>query len=272
MPHVDRHGVITTAEGVDGDKLWLSCLGLTLFDLRAWLRSEANCPHQYPGPISESLRVEIQSPAIRTQSGSKNHKKPRPSAKSKPLPSTGSEEESREFKRWKADYANAPAIKPIAIKIRAGDLLIQPSGNLHAPYTCTNVLMRGTMHWDSLDLEQILELSLLETAYPQLTNEDEAKDFYHLMQRCIARMKECKLYADDVYKWPPPHRWESIDKLFKEWQGANKETEPLKTIMKGCVCTLGACDSCACFHNHVRCGTQCHKADKGGENSNCRNC
>ncbi|KAF2245209.1 hypothetical protein BU26DRAFT_553692 [Trematosphaeria pertusa] len=97
MPHVDRH---------------------------------ANCPHQYPRPISESLRAEIQSSAIGTQSGSKNYHKPRSLAKSKPLSSTGSEEESGEFKRWKEAYANAPAIKPIAIKIRAGDLLIQPSGKL----------------------------------------------------------------------------------------------------------------------------------------------
>ncbi|KAK5429116.1 hypothetical protein LTR34_007575 [Exophiala xenobiotica] len=53
-----------------------------------------------------------------------------------------------------------------------------PIGDLiHAPYSMTDVLMTGTMHWDSRNLVQVMSQSLLELAHPSTTNEDPAKEF-----------------------------------------------------------------------------------------------
>ena len=41
----------------------------------------------------------------------------------------------------------------------------------------TDVLMTGTMHWDSRRMVSVLEQSLLELTYPTITNEDPAAEF-----------------------------------------------------------------------------------------------
>jgi hypothetical protein len=114
LPHLDHHGVITTATCDEGEKLWLTWPTLTDDELRVWQEGEEEAP---------------------------------------------------------------AAAVPFPIYIRPGDVLIQPRGRLHAPYSITDVLMSGTMHWDSREMASVLRSSLLEVEFPSLTNEDPAKQF-----------------------------------------------------------------------------------------------
>jgi hypothetical protein len=82
-----------------------------------------------------------------------------------------------ELHTWATELDIAPRPPPYAIYLSPGDLLVQPPGRVHAPYSLTDVLMTGTMHWDSRDMTRVLLLSLYERDHPKVTNEEPAKEF-----------------------------------------------------------------------------------------------
>jgi hypothetical protein len=164
MPHIDRTGVLSSVEGIVGNKLWLKWPGLSIAQLERWDESAADVPHDYQEASCSSL-------------------------------------DKHAFADWQQRYALAPCISPIATLIGRQDLFLQPSGMLHSPYSITDVLMHGTMHWDSRDIGRIMEFSMLETAHRTVTNEDQPNDFYHLMQRSIYKMMEDK-EGVSCFQWP----------------------------------------------------------------------
>jgi hypothetical protein len=47
MPHIDRSGVLSSVEGIEGKKLWLTWTGLAIEELRAYDESAADSPRAY---------------------------------------------------------------------------------------------------------------------------------------------------------------------------------------------------------------------------------
>lgn len=85
--------------------------------------------------------------------------------------------EDDEIAAWAESEQLCPNWRPMAILLRPGDTLVIPPGRIHAPYSLTDVLMTGTMHWDTRNLVQTMRQSLLELRHPSTTNEDPAKEF-----------------------------------------------------------------------------------------------
>lgn len=79
--------------------------------------------------------------------------------------------------RWATSDDVFPQPPPFPIYLDKGSLLIQPAGQVHAPYSLEDVLMTGTMHWDSRRMVQVLQQSHHEQQYPKVTNEDAAQEF-----------------------------------------------------------------------------------------------
>jgi hypothetical protein len=179
MPHIDRSGVLSSVECMEGKKLWLTWTGLAIEELEAYDESAADAP-----------RACQETPPSRTNDAA--------------------------FTDWQQNYASAPRIRPIAPLITAGDLYLQPSGELHSPYSSTDVLMHGTMHWDSRDTERIMQLAMLETHHRSITNEDEPNDFYHLMQRTMYKMREDKrCTGNGGFEWPDSNKKKKSEELFE---------------------------------------------------------
>lgn len=141
MPHIDRHGVLTTVFDDDGLKLW-----------PFW-------------------------------------------------PASG-------LKSW-AESGTIPTEPGIGLFLYPGCTLIQPRGTIHAPLSISNVLMSGTMHWDSRNMLDVLQLSLLEKESPHITNEDTAKEFLSKVQ-IIDELwrKECPAWT-----WGPSEDYERYSVL-----------------------------------------------------------
>jgi hypothetical protein len=79
-----------------------------------------------------------------------------------------------------SDSAEVDSLLPggaFAISIGPGDLWIQPAGTLHGAYCVTDCLMTGTMSWHEKSMLQVVEASLQELQYPEVTNEPASKDF-----------------------------------------------------------------------------------------------
>lgn len=80
--------------------------------------------------------------------------------------------------QWGASEAKTPrGRRPLGLYLSPGTMLIQPAGTVHAPFSLTNVLMSGTMFWDSREMVKILRLAKMAAMYPWVTNEDIAKEF-----------------------------------------------------------------------------------------------
>ena len=82
------------------------------------------------------------------------------------------------LREWAASDSlpNGPCV---GIYLAPGSLLVQPAATIHAPYSSSDVLMTGTMHWDSRSMCRVMELSALENLYPHITNEEPAKELRH---------------------------------------------------------------------------------------------
>jgi hypothetical protein len=78
---------------------------------------------------------------------------------------------------WVRGQAASPEASPFPLFLQSGDLLIQPPGTIHTPYSMTDVLMTGTMHWDSRQMVEILRETQFERHYPTVTNEDWSIEF-----------------------------------------------------------------------------------------------
>jgi hypothetical protein len=177
IPHIDRSGVLSSVEGIKGDKLWLEWPGLSIAQLKAWDDSAAAAPRAY-----------------------------------EEVPPSRSEGDA--FAEWQNRYAAAPCISPVATCVGPRDMFLQPQGMLLSPYSITNVLMHGTMHGDSRDIDSIMALTMLETSHRTVTNEDQPNDFYHVMQRAIHKMSDDK-QGDNGFKWPGDAAKRRTYRLFK---------------------------------------------------------
>jgi hypothetical protein len=151
LPHVDHHGVITTATCDEGEKYWLTWPELTDVEMEAWAADE--CEETYSGPAGV----------------------------------------------------------PFGIYLRPGDVLIQPRGRVHAPYSKTNVLMSGTMHMDSRDMVGVLRSSLFERRNDGITNELPAKQFTKKMLE-VDRLWKAQ---NPSYPWGTGEQYEEWSKLMK---------------------------------------------------------
>ena len=108
-----------------------------------------------------------------------------------------------EITSWADSTKDMPAESAFPLSLQPGDLLIQPAGRVHAPYSMIEVLMTGTMHWDSREMLNVLELSTLEREYPKITNEDTAQDF-------LERIMDVHfLWQRKSIGWP----WASLEKF-----------------------------------------------------------
>jgi len=50
-------------------------------------------------------------------------------------------------------------------------------GRIHAPYTITDCLMTGTMHWVTTEMLKVMQLCIEEKVHAEITNEDPAYEF-----------------------------------------------------------------------------------------------
>jgi hypothetical protein len=100
-----------------------------------------------------------------------------------------------ELRTWAKDGQYCPSFRPFAVFLRPGDILVLPPGRVHAPFSPTDVLMTGTMHWHSRHLVGVPIQSLLEVEHPTVTNEEPAKEF-------IGKMKNiAKFWRDRKGPW-----------------------------------------------------------------------
>ncbi len=93
------------------------------------------------------------------------------------------------------DYC--PRYRPFAVHLRTGDMLIVPPGRIHAPFSMSNVLMSGTMHWDSRNMVEVARQSLLQVDHPSITNEETASD-------CLGKLeaiRKCWSHGAGPWKW-----------------------------------------------------------------------
>jgi hypothetical protein len=146
LPHIDHHGVLTTAEVEEGEKLWLS-----------WPRLQ--------------------------------------------------DEEMIDWGRGKTTLGPAPA--PFAIYLTKGAILHQPAGTPHAPFSITNILMTGTMFWDTRAMARTLKLCLIERRFPEITNEDTAKELTAKLVRAL------QLEENEYYPWGPAEERNEYAELLK---------------------------------------------------------
>ncbi|KAK3371629.1 hypothetical protein B0T24DRAFT_499586, partial [Lasiosphaeria ovina] len=89
-----------------------------------------------------------------------------------------------------------PTSSCIAFLLYPGCSLIMPSGTLHAVGSRTNVLMSGTMHWDSRDMLRTAKLTQFAIKFPYLSNEDVAEEYPRKME------KVADFWTKDVPVWP----------------------------------------------------------------------
>jgi hypothetical protein len=113
-------------------------------------------------------------------------------------------EEMEEWTDQGSEDAFAPPGTPFGIYLRQGDVLVQPRGRVHAPYSMTDVLMSGTMHWDSRDMKGVLQDSIFEAQNEQVTNEGTAVQFSSKMQEIDGLWK----VGSPMYPWASEEEYE----------------------------------------------------------------
>ena len=95
------------------------------------------------------------------------------------------------------------ASKGVLLYMRAGDLLIQPQGTLHSPYSPCLVGMSGSMYLHTHQVLGALRLASLELQFRHVTNEDLSPDFVPLMEQVL------QLWESESRPWT----WDNKDKL-----------------------------------------------------------
>ncbi|KAF5689771.1 hypothetical protein FCIRC_1234 [Fusarium circinatum] len=88
---------------------------------------------------------------------------------------------------------------PIAIHIEEGSYLIQPPSTLHAPMTMKTCLMKGTMHWYSGHLLDIIQATCVLKKDANITNEDISDQFIPKMAKLLGLWRENRAPCS----WPP---------------------------------------------------------------------
>lgn len=112
--------------------------------------------------------------------------------------------------QW-ATSGELPSSPPCALYLYPGCTLIQPPGTIHAPFSMTDVLMTGTMHWDSRNLLQVMKLSKLSTEFGHVTNEGLPLEF--LRKACL--IENLWRRGDSTWPWPPPGQLEAYVQILE---------------------------------------------------------
>jgi hypothetical protein len=156
-----------------------------------------------------------------------------------------------EFAQWATSDGIAPEPAPFAMYLQEGDLFVQRAGTVHTPYSITDILMTGTVHWDSRQLVQVLRQSIYERKYPKITNENSAKEFVSKLETIK------KLWRDQNPTWPwgTEAELEEFTALLEEYKaGLESEDKELGwNCITGCLVKR-----CGCQKAGRACGWSCH--------------
>lgn len=87
---------------------------------------------------------------------------------------------------------------PFPILLQSGNLLIQPSMSVHAPYTVEDCLISGTQHFHSPSMDQHMAAALFERRNTHVTNEEESQE--SVAKFCLILQQMLK----DNPRWPWP--------------------------------------------------------------------
>ncbi|KIW21853.1 uncharacterized protein PV07_12726 [Cladophialophora immunda] len=128
-----------------------------------------------------------------------------------------------ELHTWAIGLDIAPRPAPYAIYLSPGDLLIQPPGRVHAPYSITDVLMTGTMHWDSRNMVRVLLLSLYERDHPKITNEEPAREFSRKLEYIQSLWDD----GAKAYPWGTKEELAVFSQLRKVWETGKRKLKGL---------------------------------------------
>ncbi|KAK0628278.1 hypothetical protein B0T17DRAFT_487158 [Bombardia bombarda] len=140
-----------------------------------------------------------------------------------------------------AQSGELPAGPCVGIYLGPGYLLVQPQAYLHAPLSLTDVLMTGTMHWDSRAMLKVMRLSKMEIQHPHITNEAPAKEF-------LGKINQIRtLWTQGHPAWP----WGSEDEL-------RQFSELVEWFSEGCTCETRCGKGCKCKGNESSCDGRCH--------------
>lgn len=128
------------------------------------------------------------------------------------------EEEMDQFANGEDD---APGPAPFFICLGPGDLLIQPPGRVHCPYSITDVLATGTMHWHSREMTSIMRQLRYTRDHPRITNEDPAVEVTSKLE-VIER-----LWRQRHPRWPwgSEGEWLRFSQMLKVRVGPFRSTE-----------------------------------------------
>jgi hypothetical protein len=74
---------------------------------------------------------------------------------------------------------------PLGMPLRSNSRGVIYPACVHAPGSPGNVLIVGDMFWHPYDIMHILKVSIWETVFKNVTNEDAAKQFFYKMSRII---------------------------------------------------------------------------------------
>jgi hypothetical protein len=83
-----------------------------------------------------------------------------------------------------------PDVNAFPICLEEGDLLLQPPGTIHAPYTYETCVVTGTQHWHSPSMHIHLRLANEDARYEMTTNEDEAYEAVYKIATLQRTFKE----------------------------------------------------------------------------------
>jgi hypothetical protein len=83
------------------------------------------------------------------------------------------------------------------VSLRKGDLLIVPTGTVHAPLSLTNVVTHRFHVWCTRTMVQTARCALLDLRYPKITNEEPQKELRNKLQHLV-RASKARL---------PPYTW-----------------------------------------------------------------
>ena len=112
------------------------------------------------------------------------------------------------IREWAASGSlpNGPCV---GLYLPPGSCLVMPGGLVHGPCSLSNVLMTGTVHWDSRSMCRPMELSALEKLYPHITKEEPAKE----LRRKIYHIQHLWERQSPVFEWGSAHEYQQFMKL-----------------------------------------------------------
>jgi hypothetical protein len=123
-----------------------------------------------------------------------------------------------------AESESLPASPCTSLILYPGCLLIMPSGTLHAVWSPTDVLLSGTMYWDSRDMLRVAQLTECTAKASHLSNEDIAEEFGGKIKKIAELWEE----NSPAWPWGPANFLSQFKDLVEVRQ--NHETRERETI------------------------------------------